>query len=407
MENGKLSGFSNYGKETVDVAAPGTDILSSVSYYSYNPTIYTEGKQEEISAKFNDFENDSGWGNVSDLKANLYLNGELYDPDSYTGSQSISITRSTAGAFNVKGEDGACGILLEAKNLKKYDAVVSSLPYTISEDASEAPDFSMMVSGDASQEGEEGVFVFLEAPKGIDLSWDVLENEFFGGGTSVVYNGFDYGWVHVSCQTMQKDGLEGAKEQNELERQIVLVLLAYEDGDYKVALDDMGLSKEDLDPEAFEKYDFMRGTSMAAPFVAGAVALYAEQIGYPVGSDTEALISDIISMAKDSYPDSEPLPIIMKGSFDFTKKAAEPGPRIRDIVVDITADTITINGTGLDPEGSGLTVEIGLTGGEKKTATVISQDGNQIAVQDEGWINNVVDTCITAGGGINAVRNEL
>ena len=39
-ENDELATFSNYGKDNVDIAAPGTNILSSVSYNCYNPSIY-------------------------------------------------------------------------------------------------------------------------------------------------------------------------------------------------------------------------------------------------------------------------------------------------------------------------------------------------------------------------------
>lgn len=47
-ENDELAAFSNYGKESVDLAAPGADILSSVSYDCFNPGIY-ENPQDRKS----------------------------------------------------------------------------------------------------------------------------------------------------------------------------------------------------------------------------------------------------------------------------------------------------------------------------------------------------------------------
>jgi subtilisin family serine protease len=41
-EKDELATFSNYGKESVDIAAPGTDILSTVSYDCFNPGIYAD-----------------------------------------------------------------------------------------------------------------------------------------------------------------------------------------------------------------------------------------------------------------------------------------------------------------------------------------------------------------------------
>ena len=39
-EKGELAQFSNYGENSVDIAAPGTNILSTVSMPTFNPTIY-------------------------------------------------------------------------------------------------------------------------------------------------------------------------------------------------------------------------------------------------------------------------------------------------------------------------------------------------------------------------------
>lgn len=62
-EKNELASFSNYGKTTVDIAAPGADILSTVAYDCYNPSIYGENAAAGINEKLTNFETNSDiWG---------------------------------------------------------------------------------------------------------------------------------------------------------------------------------------------------------------------------------------------------------------------------------------------------------------------------------------------------------
>ncbi len=70
-EKDELASFSNYGKKSVDIAAPGTDILSSVSYNCFNPSIYDN--VSELCAYYCDFDN-----------VNLV---NIINKDGYTGNQ--------------------------------------------------------------------------------------------------------------------------------------------------------------------------------------------------------------------------------------------------------------------------------------------------------------------------------
>ena len=403
-EDGKLVGFSNYGASSVDMAAPGTDILSTVSYNCYNPSIYSPGKQSRVSAQLNDYEGGAAWAGLGAMQANLYLNGEPYDPDTYDGKQHISLSVSDADGFDVRGQGGSA-LRLEAKNLKKSDLICIPIPYEISKETESAPWLSVMVKSEGTSKGDVehvGIACVLELPKDapldIDAIWDVETID----GVWIFRDDLD-NWTHLKCQTLPDDKLSEAIDEGELQREIVLVFYMYSAGDITVCLDDFGFSRENLDPDVFEKYDFMSGTSQAAPYVSGAVALYAAYTDYPLRSDAEALVSEIVSMA-DTDPE-DPLPIIMNGPFDFSKKMAEAGPRIGDIQVDSAAGTITIHGTGLDP-AAGLQVEIGLSGGDMSTVTPLSRSTTEIVLRDEGWINNVVDLCLTGAGGIRSVRNS-
>ncbi len=403
--DGELADFSNYGKDSVDMAAPGASILSTVPYTCYNPTIYSAEKRSEVSAEFNDYEGGSDWAGASVFSSNLYLNGKHYDPYTYSGEQEISITVSADEGFNLKKKDSAHSLMIETKNIKQDDMICFSVPYEISADATAAPFVSFMIKADIADDLSAAIVFAVDLPSGYQLDLKHIRdlNLGYGGYPSCNSNH----WGHASFQTLNDYELMDAKAKGELERQIVFGIYAQQyDCDYKICIDDFAISKEDLDPEVFDKYDFMNGTSMATPFVAGAVALYAEHTDYPLFSDAADLAGEVVSLAKD--PDNDDaLPIIMRGSFDFNNKPAEQGPRIGSIEVNKAAGTIAISGTGLDPVTAKLKVEIGPAGGEKTNPTVLYQRADRIVLRDEGWINNPVDLCITGAGGIKAVRNDL
>lgn len=55
----ELSNFSNYGSATVDIAAPGSDILSTVSKNVFNPSIYTDIQRNNLCNTYKDFDSGS------------------------------------------------------------------------------------------------------------------------------------------------------------------------------------------------------------------------------------------------------------------------------------------------------------------------------------------------------------
>lgn len=57
-ENDELASFSNYGAKNVDIAAPGANILSTVNYDCFNPTIYSEEKINNVCNTFYSFNSD-------------------------------------------------------------------------------------------------------------------------------------------------------------------------------------------------------------------------------------------------------------------------------------------------------------------------------------------------------------
>lgn len=379
-EDGKLASFSNYGENTVDMAAPGTDILSTVSYDCYNPSIYGS-QQSQLSAQFNNYESGSGWGSASTLKSSLYLNGDRYTAGS--GSPRISITETSGGFRGGKAAE------ISLNSMKTGDLVCIALPYEIGADTKTAPSYSVMskISGSAN---ECGIFGMLDVSADTSLDIGTISDLYLGAGAYTHKNGDDF-WRHMEFQTLDQYELRAELNAGRTQRMIVLVAYAYSNCNMKVVLDDMGMSRQDLaGTKVFGKYDFMNGTSMATPYVTGAIALQAAAESADFDPTVaEALANEIASMAKPGD-----LPIIARGVFDFTKKPAEQPPRISSVQVNANDGTITIAGGGMNPS-TGLTVWIGASAEQMQAAQILSQTDTEVVVKDNHWINNVENIAVT------------
>ena len=523
-EDGKLVSFSNYGEKTVDVAAPGTDILSSVSYYSYNPTIYGN-KQGDVSDHFNDYEGDETWGLATE--EDIYLNGVPYSE--YAAEQTdpkkveITVQKGQGGFLNKNGAD----LEMTLKNLKAEDLVCLTIPYEISRSASIEPVFSVMAQADSPEmDFGDSILGFLDTEQGTTLDIETLENEPLVG---TYLSGKEDYWDHFTVDCLEDEDLQeliskagdpdadepsteaptdesegdgtvienpegdaagagepsteapidesegdgtvtenpegdtagagepsteapidesegdgtvtenpegdsaGAGEPSSinpeisaddgdgdpaeeepkeetsqntdpLKREIVILVYAADAGDFTVRLDDMGLSRQNLsDEKEFGKYDFMSGTSMAAPYISGAVALKNAELGQDI--DAEVLVNETVSLAKDTPK----LPVIQKSSFDFSKRPAELGPRIGKVTVNTDKKTVTIKGSGLNPS-TGISIEIGNDESSLQPvaeADIIGQSDREVTIKDNRWINNIKTIRVTGFAGKQNIRDDI
>ena len=192
-----------------------------------------------------------------------------------------------------------------------------------------------------------------------------------------------------------KDAWKQAKKDDpdatSLQRKVIIIVYAYEDGAMHVRLDDMGLSREDLEgTSAFGKYDFYSGTSMATPYITGTVALRVaamEAAGKTAGP--EAVVNEVLSTVRSE----DDLPVVTGGALDFTKEPAQLPPRIGKVTVNLAKKTLSISGSGLDSPG--LTVKIGPDQKRAQQAEILSRSDRTIVVRDKGWINNVESIYVT------------
>ena len=389
-EDGQLVSFSNYGK-AVDIAAPGADILSTVSYDCYNPGIYGDD-QEKLSSSYNSFES----GSSELIPDRLFANGKEMQKNGsvFTDSEGrkVEIRKSSDG---FRGG----GLSISYSGLKEDDMICAPVSYTLCNgfgSGNTAPQMSAMVRTETEKNFEgyymPPMFSIVETAADDALTMDSLGPRMNEGA---VFSGKADYWRHIIAESSVEDELNAGDT-----RQFVYTMYACVGGDFEVFLDDAGISRDDLaGTAAFGKYDYYSGTSMAAPYISGAVALKkAEMEAGGTAVNVRDLINEVCSMTKKS-PE---LAIGGKGQLDFRKNSAVLGPRI--IRASVSKSDILLEGSGLDTSAPDFCVEITRNG---KTSKITKAEGDthSIRFSGSGWINNAVDIKVTANGSSYILRN--
>lgn len=389
-EKGELSSYSNYGSEKVDIAAPGSNILSTYSKDCYNPSIYSDEKQKEVTQKFENFNGESTWADWS--PENIQVTSTLNEKESgYKAELSDDNLGETKGK----------SLKISLKGVSAGETVSIRIPYTVSEGTKEFPAFSAMtkVSGpksSASLFSNGSVFIAGECAADRDLPEsldDVLDDD---GAIAYNFNGYQVSgemseWVHLEVPQEEKNPKTG-------ERSVFLQLMAEKKGDYTITLDDLGLSKENVASSNFGKYEYESGTSMATPFVTGAVALEAAE---NPKSTAQERISAVLSQVKRT--DALEGKVATGGALDYTQKVANT-PRISTVKVNQNNGQITITGSGLDAADLSVNVtEKGST--TAKAAKIVKKTEKQVVIDGKAWLNRVASIAVTGNGRTTTKKN--
>lgn len=376
-EKNELANFSNYGKASVDLAAPGADILSTVSYDCYNPSLYDSTKQEALSKNFNNYEDDANTWGIPDQK-NF----------STSGSATFSVEWVSDKYFGT-GVSGK-SLKLSFKDMKKGQWAAIRIPHSYSKalKQEERPYVSMQIRGDAPGSADS-ICLAADVPKDTPIPDDPFEFLFTYEPSGSYIRGEQNCWNHYSFQSAQWEGdLESG------DRDLCLVIWAEASGDYTLYLDDLGISKDNPDTAKFGKYDYYNGTSMAAPAVTGAIALAAAE-NPKAGS--EELISQVLSCVQaESGLESK---VSIGGALDLSKMI-NAGPRLGAISVNAEAKQIILKGSGFDTPDLKVTVN-------GQPAQVLKKTKNQVIIQDSGWINRIVTVAVTGVGNKTITKKDV
>ncbi|MDO5589864.1 MAG: S8 family serine peptidase [Lachnospiraceae bacterium] len=390
-EMGQLSKFSNYGKEMVDIAAPGSDILSTYAFNRYNPSLYSDEKQKELTQKFENFNGESTWSEWS--PENIKFESTM------SGKEANYKAELCDDNF---GESKGKALKLSMNGVTAGEAVRVKIPYTVSEGTKDFPNASIMVKASgpkASGMAMSGtnMFLFGECGKEQDLPESVLDImdetiKFDGDYDGFVISGEMEDWMHMDIARKEGNTKTG-------DRYIFLEIMALKSGNYSIVVDDAGLSKENVKSSQFGKYEFDTGTSMATPFVTGAIALEAAENAKSTAQDR---ILAVLSQVKRT--DALKGKVASDGALDYTQKVAT-APRISSVKLNQTNGQITIKGSGLD--ASDLAVKVTKKGNRTgKNATIIKKTAKQVVIDGKAWKNRVVTIAVT-GNGRTATKRDI
>lgn len=250
-EDGTVADYSNYGKNSVDIAAPGSDILSTVSYNSFLPTIYS---QEEINEKCQKYITKDFKANIVDLSHNQ-------------SGKSATISETNTGYDDGLGDKNC----LQADfTVDKGGTYAIEIPYTLNSKSTNSIHTSLMFNIAKAPAYTEDPDLLMSqgicfGDFGINEKYTV--DDVMSKNLAYAFEMSSKDWVHIDTTNLAPKNETG-------ERKLVVLLVAEASGEYTIKLDNIGFSKgTDNEEESFGKYDIYSGTSMATPCVTGSIAL--------------------------------------------------------------------------------------------------------------------------------------
>ena len=395
MMTGVASSFTNYGKTTTDVFAPGTSILSTaISQGSARTSTFIPSliKDKNSLAAYSDF----GEGST--------------EIEAWTGIFQVSggkATESKVGQVDTGtvGFDSGNGVLKISKS-------------ALEEANAESPDMNIVLSlkvpvdsSNLSKLSEVAASVALDggaASDALGLTALMLESVDSAGKTSVVgaYSGIgnlQAGWNQLSNST-QKALIEAPGSQLAVHtdaqgnKYIWLNLLVMVDSLKNssadgILIDCVGAGNE-LTP-----YQYQNGTSMATPCVAGLAAVASEQMEGYSSLDKSVRAAALTRVLKGSVTQYDSLSGLCSsnGMIDASKFSATGAesrvPTVVSAELSSDEETIVIKGDSFGAQEGSVTI-----GG--KSAAVKNWSENEVVVErPTGLISGYLEVALTRADG--------
>jgi subtilisin family serine protease/uncharacterized protein YjdB len=281
-EHDTIAGFSNYGEKTVDIAVPGTNILSSVKHPIFNPTLYEN--KEQFCSTYYDFTQ----GELVNYITPVPGQTTYYIPEPQSN---VTVSKSNTDFFGKK-EAGSASLNWTIKNAQVGETYTIYLPYVNNISQTELySSFILKLRAPNIIPSESADFSLLDIYNNVltaDGTYEKTQNPLWFG-----IAGERNWWTHYTFPVAEKEDATGVN------RALSIDLVVGIAGDYDIFIDDLGFSKENLAAESFGKYDFFNGTSMATAVATGAVAALADVYPQKTMNEIQAMFLGSIRQSNE------------------------------------------------------------------------------------------------------------
>ena len=462
---GRAAGFSNFGKSTVDLFAPGANILSTVSYPCYFPNIWTPEKRSETTAYYGLFDentvitNGSATPSIADCDGTVKGFGASVfhiQPIEYTGTEEPD-GESTEDA---PAEEGAAAETAAPEPAAEPEKTAETEPATIEMELVHNHTFTntekptalkvtihnarpmneyylyFPYEKDPATTGSDNTDLSITAIRGYeegDLPCAMTFGEVIAdadGGCSFAGCGYegsgngeaDSGLMVHLTNAMALDTLLCAAEEAE-GKTCGLGLRVSPDstvdraGDIHFYLDSIAVSKPGIVLSGDDAYDVMSGTSMATPAAAGAYAVLASlyprqegQTGAEYALENKARLFGCVRISEEMKD-----LCVTGGVLDLSLMAESGTPAItRAEVTDLEEGILTLRGLNLNC-GAALNIRrTAQKGAEKVTlpaegmTAAFAEDGKTIVIHGaQALFGTECEFTLTDESGVRAMHTDF
>ncbi len=399
----KPAGFSNYGKQTVDLFAPGFNIVSTVASPTYFPDMYDNDAINDSTDYYGEFRKDTV---VTDNKVTPEVKAGTTTKQ--FGESFFKQQISEMDKHEVDHLDPATSILsIDPNTYISNSENAASLKWTL-KDAEGGGSYFLCFpyEKDAATTGADNtrfscMFQFGEIPAGLNAKIEVADIVEQDDGTLVPANsgkGMGGSGVdnikmarHVYTDTSNEQDKDYIYPADEVEgKKVCLGIIITpvtenwkigEKHDITLTIDSLAMSKPDIELDADSAYDVFSGTSMASPACAGAVATICAMNPKEESQSYADYVKEIKSILLTSVTKSDALEDLCStgGNLDLNNLSLNK-PSLTDARVNLDKKTITLTGRNMK-DGVSLKYKRAAKEGSTPTTIPVTKSDKEMYVE--------------------------